>query len=99
MNNFRNLALWIIIALLLVALFNLFQGSQPRGPETSIAYSDFLQQVDQKNIDNVTIQGPNISGRKKDGSAFSTYAPSDPNLVSKLMANGVRVNAAPVDDN
>ena len=99
MNFTKNLALWVTIAVILVVLFNLFQGSQPRGPETSIAYSDFLQQVDQKNIDNVTIQGPNISGRKKDGSAFSTYAPSDPNLVSKLMANGVRVNAAPVDDN
>jgi cell division protease FtsH len=99
LNFTKNLALWVTIAVILVVLFNLFQGSQPRGPETSIAYSDFLQQVDQKNIDNVTIQGPNISGRKKDGSAFSTYAPSDPNLVSKLMANGVRVNAAPVDDN
>jgi cell division protease FtsH len=99
LNFTKNLALWVTIAVILVVLFNLFQGSAPRGPETSIAYSDFLQQVDQKSIDSVTIQGPNISGRKKDQSSFSTYAPSDPNLVTKLMANGVRVNAAPVDDN
>jgi cell division protease FtsH len=99
LNFTKNLALWVTIAVILVVLFNLFQGSTPRGPETTVAYSDFLQQVDQKNIDSVTIQGPNINGRKKDGTGFSTYAPSDPNLVSKLMANGVRVNAAPVDDN
>ena len=99
MNFTKNLALWVTIAVILVVLFNLFQGSAPRGPETTLGYSDFLQQVDQKNIDSVTIQGPNINGRKKDGSAFSTYAPSDPNLVPKLTANGVRFNAAPVDDN
>ena len=89
LNFTKNLALWVTIAVILVVLFNLFQGSSPRGPETTIAYSDFLQQVDQKNIDSVTIQGPNISGRKKDGSVFSTYAPSDPNLVTVgVNANG-----------
>ena len=75
MNFTKNLALWVTIAVILVVLFNLFQGSAPRGPETSIAYSDFLQQVDQKNIDSVTIQGPNITGRKKDRARFTTYAP------------------------
>ena len=99
MNFTKNLALWVTIAVILVVLFNLFQGAAPRGPETTLGYSDFLQQVDQKNIDTVTIQGPNITGRKKDGSAFTTYAPSDPNLVTKLTANGVRFSAAPVDDN
>jgi len=99
LNFTKNLALWVTIAVILVVLFNLFQGAAPRGPETTLGYSDFLQQVDQKNIDTVTIQGPNITGRKKDGSSFTTYAPSDPNLVTKLAASGVRFSAAPVDDN
>ena len=47
MNNFsKNLALWIIIGLLLIALFNLFQGPSSRGPQTSMAFSDFLSEVE-----------------------------------------------------
>ena len=47
MNNFgKNLALWIIIALLLVALFNLFQSSSSRGTQPPLAYSDFIAEVD-----------------------------------------------------
>ena len=46
MSNFgRNLALWVIIALLLVALFNLFQPSGQRSMATQVAYSDFLNEV------------------------------------------------------
>ena len=99
MNFTKNLALWVIIAVILVALFNLFQGSTPRGPEASMAYSEFLQQVEQGKVANVTIQGPNVTGHLSDGRGFATYAPNDPNLVSKLIDRGVTVIAAPVDDN
>ena len=99
MNFTKNLVLWVTIVIILVVLFNLFQGSTPRGPQTAIGYSDFLEQVDQRNIANVTIQGHNITGHKNDGQRFSTYAPNDPNLVTKLTTNGVKFNAAPVDDN
>ena len=100
MNNFgRNLALWIIIGVLLVALFNLFQNSSTRGPQSSLAFSDFLHEVEKGSVADVTIQGPNISGHFSDGRGFSTYAPQDPQLVSRLTEKNVRIIAAPMEDN
>ena len=100
MNNFgKNLALWIVIGLLLVALFNLFQTSSSRGPQSTLAFSDFLNDVNRGQVADVTIQGNTISGHFTDSRAFSTYAPNDPGLVSRLTDKGVRITAAPVDDN
>ncbi|MEM9629328.1 MAG: ATP-dependent zinc metalloprotease FtsH [Pseudomonadota bacterium] len=99
MNNFtKNLALWVIIGLLLIALFNLFQNPSGRSPQASLSYSDFLSEVDAGRIDDVTIQGKTISGHFTDGRAFSTYAPEDQNLVSSLRNRGVTITAAPMDD-
>jgi cell division protease FtsH len=99
-NNFgKNLALWIVIGLLLVALFNLFQTSSNRGPQSTLAFSDFLNDVKRGQVSDVTIQGNTINGHFTDSRAFSTYAPNDPNLVSELTEKGVRISAAPVDDN
>src|SRR5690606_32364339 len=99
-NNFgKNLALWIIIGLLLIALFNLFQGSTSRSRDGSIAYSDFVAEVQSGKVSNVTIQGQNISGHYTDGRSFTTYAPDDPQLVQKLEDAKVSINAAPANDN
>src|SRR5258708_2270229 len=99
-NNFgKNLALWIIIGLLLVALFNLFQNSSSRGPHSQYAFSDFLGEVEGGRVTDVTIQGNTIQGHLADGRAFSTYTPNDPNLVDRLQNRGVRISAAPPDDN
>jgi len=96
-NNFgRNLALWVIVALLLVALFNLFQpsGSGQRGAQ-QVAYSDFLNEVAAGHVRDVVIQGRTVSGQLSDGRTFQTYTPEDPALVSKLTDKGVRVVARP----
>jgi cell division protease FtsH len=99
-NNFgKNLALWIIIALLLVALFNLFQSSSSHGPQTNIAYSEFLNDVNRGQVSDVTIQGPTLNGHYTDGRAFSTYTPNDPQLVSHLTDKNVRITAQPIEDN
>jgi cell division protease FtsH len=92
------LALWIVIALLVFALFNLFQGSPTRGPENSLAYSEFLTEVGRGDINDVTIQGRKISGHYRDGRNFSTFAPDDPNLVNQLKDRGVRISAVPSDE-
>jgi cell division protease FtsH len=98
-NNFtKNLALWVIIGLLLIALFNLFQNPSGRGPQANLAFSDFLAEVDNGRVRDVTIQGNTITGHFSDGRSFSTYAPEDPNLVGRLSERGVRITAAPVDD-
>ncbi|HZS82317.1 MAG TPA: ATP-dependent zinc metalloprotease FtsH [Stellaceae bacterium] len=100
MNNFgKNLALWIIIGLLLVALFNLFQSSSSHGPQSSLPYSDFLSDVTRGQVADVTIQGNTINGHFTDGRAFSTYAPNDPSLVAQLKEKGVRITAQPIEDN
>ena len=98
MNFSRNLALWIVVALLVFALFNLFQGSPSRGPENTLAFSEFLSEVNRGDILEVTIQGKKISGHFRDGRSFSTYSPDAPNLVSQLTDRGVRITAVPADD-
>ena len=100
MNSFgKNLALWIIIGLLLVALFNLFQSSTTRAPQNSLAYSELINDVNKGQVREVTIQGNSLSGKFTDGRSFSTYVPNDPNLVSRLIDKGVQIRAAPSDDN
>jgi cell division protease FtsH len=99
-NNFgKNLALWIVIGLLLVALFNLFQTSSTRGPQSTLAFSDFVADVNRGQVTDVTIQGDSIIGHFTDGRAFSTYSPKDPGLVGRLIDKGVRITASPVDEN
>jgi cell division protease FtsH len=99
-NSFgKNLALWIIIGLLLVALFNLFQSSTTRAPQNSLAYSELINDVNKGQVREVTIQGNSLTGKFTDGRSFSTYVPNDPNLVSRLIDKGVQIRAAPSDDN
>jgi cell division protease FtsH len=94
-NNFgRNLALWVIVALLLVALFNLFQPSSTGGRGAqAFAYSDFLTEVNAGHVREVVIQGRTVGGTLTDGRTFQTYTPEDPSLVTKLTDKGVRVVA------
>jgi len=96
MSNFgRNLALWVIIALLLVVLFNLFQPGTSRNAATQVAYSDFISEVNGGRVKDVVIQGRTVGGQLSDGRSFQTYTPEDPTLVSRLTDKGVRVIAKP----
>jgi cell division protease FtsH len=98
-NTFgKNLALWLVIGLLLIALFNLFQGTTGRTPPTAIAYSDFLAEVDKKQVKEVVLQDETLTGTLTDGREFKTYIPDDPNLVSKLEAAGVRLTVEPEEE-
>ena len=98
MNFRRNAALWLVIVLLLFALFNLFQGTATRGPQQQLAFSDFIDQVEAGQVLEVTIQGQQVTGQFRDGRQFQTFAPEDPNLVTELRANGVRISAAPEEE-
>ena len=98
MSNFgRNLALWVIIALLLVVLFNLFQPGVTRPASTQVAYSDFISEMNGGHVRDVVIQGRTVTGQLNDGHNFQTYTPEDPTLVQRLTDKGVRVIAKPED--
>src|ERR1700761_2355386 len=98
MSNFgRNLALWGIIALLLVVLFNLFQPGVNHTNSTQIAYSDFITEVNGGRVRDVVIQGRTVTGQLNDGRTFQTYTPEDPTLVKLLTDKNVKVIAKPED--
>ena len=98
MANFRNITVWIVVAILLVALFQLFNGKASNGNTTAVPYSQFLAQVDGGEVSQVTIKGNQISGFYNDNSQFSTYAANDPNLVNRLQNRGVTITAAPSEE-
>src|SRR5471032_2682023 len=97
--NLRNFALWVIIVLLLLALFTLFQNPVTRTTSQDISFSQLLSEVDAGRVRDVVIQGPEIHGTFANGTSFQTYAPNDPGLVQKLYAKGVSITARPQQDN
>ncbi len=97
--NYRNFALWAIIALLLVALFNLFQSPNQHVATADIEYSKFLDDVDSGKVKRVDIAGERIIGTYNDnGTGFSTYSPGDTDLVKRLEAKNVVISAHPLSD-
>jgi cell division protease FtsH len=97
--NLRNFALWVIIVLLLLALFTLFQNPGQRASSQDITFSQLLTEVDANHVRDVVIQGPEIHGTFTNGSSFQTYAPNDPSLVSRLYNGKVSITAKPPGDN
>ena len=96
MNNFRNFAVWIIIAILLFALVNLFQGSNQQAKPSDISYSQFLERIERGEVRSVVIAGDSITGELNSGQSFETYAPpKDADLVKRLNEKGVNIEARP----
>jgi cell division protease FtsH len=94
MNPFyKNMALWLVIALVMVLLFNLF--NQPKAAREKILFSEFRLAVERGDVREVTIQGNNIYGKFNDGKEFKTYSLDDPDLVKDLMGKRVTIDARP----
>lgn len=95
MNQFyKNLALWLVIGMILIALFNIF--NQPLSGQSDVIFSEFMDQVESGKITEVTIQGDRISGKYVDGSSFQTMTPpKDQDLVRILREKGVRIVVVP----
>ena len=92
----RNFAVWVVVALMLFTLFNIFQGPRSNATSNEINFSQFTAQVDAGNIADVTIEGDAINGHYSDGSSFTTFAPpNDPQLVQRLQERGVAITARP----
>ncbi len=101
-SHFRTVAIWVVIGLLLVALFNIFQNPGSAGRANEIPYTDFITEVDAGRISEVTIKGNRISGTFNEASSrrpFSTIIPTpDPKLMERLIAKSVRVNGKEITD-
>ena len=97
--NLRNFALWVIIVLLLLALFTLFQNPGQRAASADIPFSQLLTDIDQNKVRDVVIQGPEINGTYTNGATFHTYAPSDPTLIKRLYDAKVSITAKAPGDN
>jgi cell division protease FtsH len=91
--NLRNFALWVIIVLLVLALFTLFQSPSQRQASQDISFSQLLTEVDAGRVRDVVIQGQEIHGTFTDLKPFTTYAPNDPTLVQRLYGKGVTITA------
>ena len=80
--NFKNLAMWGIIVLLTIGLYNMFKNPQGSIKQNNkIIFSEFLTEVENGRVVQVEIQGKNIKGVMSNGEIFNTYAPDDPNLI------------------
>jgi cell division protease FtsH len=91
------LALWLVISLLMVMLFNFF--NRPGGGAEQLSYSEFLGLVEKGQVQSVVLQGQEIRGTTGDGTRFRSYAPEgDTDLVKTLRAKEVRISAKPADD-
>ena len=96
MKQFKSMALWLVILLILSMMMNGVGGSS-RMSGQSIAFSDFMNMAENKKVASVTIEGPEIYGVMNDGSKFSSYSPYDPSMVETLRKSGVKVEAKPMD--
>ena len=86
----KNILLWVVIAIVLMSVFNNFGPPTPR--VQTVSYSNFINSVKSGNISNVNIAGRTIEGRYASGETFTTLAPNDPKMIDDLLANGVEVN-------
>jgi cell division protease FtsH len=93
---YKNLALWLVIFLVMIMLYNLMAGQEKE--QSAVAYSDFLTALDEGTVRDVTLQGHNIVGTFKDDKTFKTFAPNDPGLVAELREKGVTIQAKAEED-
>ena len=95
MGNARNIAFWVVLFLLILALFNLFSGGQSAMSSRSISYSDFVAAVEAGDVTNVTLDGEKIMFRGNDGQDYVTIRPEGSEIADRLIEQNVTVNAKP----
>ncbi len=90
---YKNLALWLVISLMVILLFNMFH--QSKQAKTEITYSKFITSVQKGDVAKVTIQGNDVLGVLKNGGKFKTYTPHDSDMIKTLQDHGVNITAKP----
>jgi cell division protease FtsH len=90
----KNIILWVVIAVVLMSIFNNF-GPQREGADSTLSYSQFIEAVKSGQVTQVMIDEQVVKGKLQSGQIFRTYAPNDPHMVDDLLANGVDIKATP----
>ncbi|MFA6015119.1 MAG: ATP-dependent zinc metalloprotease FtsH [Gallionellaceae bacterium] len=99
MNNlFKSIGIWMVVALVLMTVFNQFNARQQSTAQVQLDYSQFLEEVRQGNIVKVTIEGRTLKAVTNEGKRITSYAPSDLWMVSDLLKNGVKIEAKPEEE-
>ncbi len=93
MGNARNLAFWVVLFMLILALFNLFSNGESALQSRALSYSEFVQAVTSGNVESVTLDGENVRFRSTDGEEYATIRPDDADVTTLLIDNGVAVTA------
>jgi cell division protease FtsH len=87
----KNIVMWVVIALVLVAVFSKF--NVPATQSTGLSYSDFVKKVENKSVKEVVLSGQVVTGVSSSGEKFQTYAPyNDPKMIDELLVNDVKIN-------
>ncbi|MBK6630723.1 MAG: ATP-dependent zinc metalloprotease FtsH [Betaproteobacteria bacterium] len=95
-NHFKNLAIWLVIGVVLMTVFNQFSTRQVA--QNTLEYSQFLEEVKAGRVAKVVIQGRTLEATTNDGKKITTYAPPDLWMVSDLLKNNVKVVAKPDEE-
>src|SRR6056297_615473 len=95
----RNIVIWLVIFVLLVAVFNAFQDSVGSSRANEVAYSDLLTRMEAGEVQNIEIRGREATGTFTGGGEFYTYLPDTQDVLAEAKESGVRVNALPPEDN
>ncbi|MBW2091308.1 MAG: ATP-dependent metallopeptidase FtsH/Yme1/Tma family protein, partial [Deltaproteobacteria bacterium] len=90
---YKNLALWLVISLMMILLFNLFNNRQPTS--NMVAYSELLTSIQSGEVSEVVIKGNEITGNRIDGRKFKSYTPNDPELIKLLREKNIKISAKP----
>ena len=94
-DNIRNFAIWVVIVLLMLGLFTLFQNPGQRTASQDISFTQFLSEVDSGRVRDVLLQGSEATGTFTDGRRFQTVVSNDPTLTTRLYGKGVSVTVQP----
>ena len=93
MGNARNIAFWVVLFLLILALFNLFSGSGGTLQSREISYSEFVQSVENGEVSQVTLDGEQVRFRAGNGQDYVTIKPEDAEITQLLIEAGIPVKA------
>ena len=97
LNAYKSLIIWLVIGVMMIALFNLL--NVPKKGEEELIFSDFMTKLEAGEVEDVTIKGSIINGQLKDGKKFRTFSAEYPDLVSALRDQSVKITVKPEEQN